>query len=336
MPGLKPILNLTGQRFGKLVAVERVPTGHWRCQCDCGNESLVTIGNLRSGNTRSCGCGRLSGLLSVQEDRVMRRWAERDSLMIGKRFGKLIVLRQLRRPEFARSSVAWECQCDCGNKVVRQSSYFTPAVRKRVIVECPRSCGCLDEQNKTAIVSYTIERQKDKRVKSRARMLNGRFGRLVVESRADDDTRYGRVRDQWNCRCDCGKVCVRLGMLLRRGGAHSCGCLKANPRRQYKGLPGVTSLVGQRFGRGVVLSWNPTLTEQGIIGRHGTEWVLRCDCGQTYTALTNTLTSGARKSCGCARRDYYARGKSAKSLEGPDSVPADSRSNEADGKTACR
>jgi len=28
----------------------------WLCQCDCGNEVTVSGNNLRSGNTKSCGC----------------------------------------------------------------------------------------------------------------------------------------------------------------------------------------------------------------------------------------------------------------------------------------
>mgnify|MGYP000449861053 CR=1 FL=1 len=55
-------LDLAGQRFGRLVALEAVGSnGHrvtWRCRCDCGNEHRVTATDLRSGSTRSCGCLR--------------------------------------------------------------------------------------------------------------------------------------------------------------------------------------------------------------------------------------------------------------------------------------
>ncbi len=54
--------NLQGQRFGRLLAIERGPNqGYrvmWRCVCDCGTECLVDSPNLVSGNTRSCGCLR--------------------------------------------------------------------------------------------------------------------------------------------------------------------------------------------------------------------------------------------------------------------------------------
>lgn len=54
------IIDLTGQRFGKLVALEYVgrKRGHsfWRCKCDCGNESVVRYQLLAKGSTKSCGC----------------------------------------------------------------------------------------------------------------------------------------------------------------------------------------------------------------------------------------------------------------------------------------
>lgn len=52
--------DLTGQRFGRLVAVQTVSSskGHirWLCQCDCGREVSAFTDNLRRGHTRSCGC----------------------------------------------------------------------------------------------------------------------------------------------------------------------------------------------------------------------------------------------------------------------------------------
>lgn len=53
--------NYLGKRVGKLVAFERVitPTGQqnkWWCRCDCGNEILVSQGNLAKEMTKSCGC----------------------------------------------------------------------------------------------------------------------------------------------------------------------------------------------------------------------------------------------------------------------------------------
>lgn len=56
--------DITGQRFGSLVAVRqhgRDPWGQllWLCSCDCGQDHVATGGNLRSGTTKSCGCRRV-------------------------------------------------------------------------------------------------------------------------------------------------------------------------------------------------------------------------------------------------------------------------------------
>lgn len=55
--------DITGQRFGSVVAVEYVgrdpKTGRsqWRCICDCGNLNFFCISkSLIKGTTRSCGC----------------------------------------------------------------------------------------------------------------------------------------------------------------------------------------------------------------------------------------------------------------------------------------
>ena len=60
-------LNLVGQRFGKLLVLERAgkaPAGQYmyKCLCDCGQNSIVRTGCLQSGHTKSCGCqGRQKG-----------------------------------------------------------------------------------------------------------------------------------------------------------------------------------------------------------------------------------------------------------------------------------
>lgn len=54
------MIDLTGQRFEKLLVLSRADSPNkqaaWRCQCDCGNETVVLGWNLRSGHTTSCGC----------------------------------------------------------------------------------------------------------------------------------------------------------------------------------------------------------------------------------------------------------------------------------------
>jgi len=57
------LIDLTGERYGRLVVLERAPNDGrrtmWRCVCDCGTEVVVRAENLRSGNTKSCGCYKI-------------------------------------------------------------------------------------------------------------------------------------------------------------------------------------------------------------------------------------------------------------------------------------
>lgn len=56
-------LDITGERYGALVAVSRVGSvgkgrnhaSAWLCRCDCGRTKVVRLGNLRSFGTTSCG-----------------------------------------------------------------------------------------------------------------------------------------------------------------------------------------------------------------------------------------------------------------------------------------
>ena len=52
--------DITGKRFGRLVAIKKVGTLRrhplWECQCDCGNKTTAIVSTLKSGKKRSCGC----------------------------------------------------------------------------------------------------------------------------------------------------------------------------------------------------------------------------------------------------------------------------------------
>lgn len=58
----RPTIDITGRRFGRLVALNYAyrlgEYKYWRCQCDCGQITLVEKGHLTNGLTKSCGCIR--------------------------------------------------------------------------------------------------------------------------------------------------------------------------------------------------------------------------------------------------------------------------------------
>lgn len=59
--GCKSKGNITGKRFGKLIAIKRVGKDKygeflWECKCDCGNHKVCTYQMLTQNKVKSCGC----------------------------------------------------------------------------------------------------------------------------------------------------------------------------------------------------------------------------------------------------------------------------------------
>lgn len=64
---MRPI-DLTGQRYGRLVAISRDSYKNkktwWKFQCDCGSLFVTTLDRVRSGQTKSCGCQNIDSIRS--------------------------------------------------------------------------------------------------------------------------------------------------------------------------------------------------------------------------------------------------------------------------------
>ena len=52
--------DLTGEKFNRLTVLGRAGShggrACWNCLCDCGQSVIVETADLKSGNTKSCGC----------------------------------------------------------------------------------------------------------------------------------------------------------------------------------------------------------------------------------------------------------------------------------------
>lgn len=59
---MSKLIDLTGQRFGRLTVIKKIPSyntnARWLCRCDCGKETAVLGTTLRRGESQSCGCFR--------------------------------------------------------------------------------------------------------------------------------------------------------------------------------------------------------------------------------------------------------------------------------------
>jgi len=71
------VIDETGKRYGKLLVLQRAGTHAtrdqvtWLCQCDCGRRCTVVGGDLRRGDTTSCGC--IKGTSLDDEDLAWRQ-----------------------------------------------------------------------------------------------------------------------------------------------------------------------------------------------------------------------------------------------------------------------
>ena len=93
----------------------------------------------------------------------------------------------------------------------------------------------------------------------------------------------------WVCQCDCGNFVVVTAGHLKSQHTKSCGC------HVYD------SIVGQRFGRLTVLSYDRTE------GKGHTYWNCKCDCGTVKSIRKDGLISGSVVSCGCYHRENTSK-----------------------------
>lgn len=63
---MSKLIDLTGQKFGRLTVIERAENSQkhtaWLCECDCGQKRVVQSDHLKSGHTKSCGCYKADNL----------------------------------------------------------------------------------------------------------------------------------------------------------------------------------------------------------------------------------------------------------------------------------
>lgn len=122
-------INLAGQRFGRLVAIETNGKNKnggtfWKCKCDCGNEVIVASGHLRSKHTQSCGC--------LQKDTMLDKIID----LTGFSFGRWTVIERVENDEYGKR--LWLCRCDCGvEKIIHGTSLKNGDTK---------SCGCWNKE----------------------------------------------------------------------------------------------------------------------------------------------------------------------------------------------
>lgn len=129
------------------------------------------------------------------------------------------------------------------------------------------------------------------------------FGRLKVVAlesmKAQPDSGY--LLAWWLCYCDCGgAVSVRTSS-LSSGNTSSCGCRSALVRRNFlkDSFGGIRDLTGKTFTRLTVIAIEK-------IEKKKVYWLCRCSCGTWRSIVSNHLTRGVTRSCGCLQKDVVS------------------------------
>lgn len=147
-----------------------------------------------------------------------------------------------------------------------------------------------------------------------ADLTNQKFGKLLVLERDYEEPQKHLNERQawWKCQCECGNVKSYRASVIKK--ATSCGCEKYQHRQPLtdeqkqhisEGLKNSKNkatihksslhLQGERFGLLTVLEETDVRKGQNVV------WKCQCDCGNITYTITNSLTKGDTKSCGCIK-----------------------------------
>lgn len=144
------------------------------------------------------------------ESKKLRESARgRECQMIGKRFSRLVVVKEVDRVCVGIKNVTWrrafKCVCDCGNTVI--------ATQLALNTENTRSCGCL---RLSSIREWNDKNSID---------WTGKIFHFLTVIGRHPVSIDGHRR--WICRCDCGVEKLVKAKSKTRLAAKSCGCKAA-------------------------------------------------------------------------------------------------------------
>lgn len=188
-------MDYTGAVVNNFKVLARLPQSYWEVVClGCNNPRQLRTNQLTNPEKYSFHCEHCENNTKPKQD------------LIGKKFGSLSVVQYVPKFKHVKKSNgkmqwmgAWECVCDCGNKLV--------VLTNRLINLKTTSCGCL---HKNKIIDLTGKS----------------FGKLKV-IRLESSKNNKRI---WSCQCGCGEIRLVPTDKLVSGKQVSCGC----SRKEYK------------------------------------------------------------------------------------------------------
>lgn len=225
-----------GKTYGKLTICSFADSIDYRtaviARCICGKEKSYILREIQSGNTKSCGCNKVSSRIE--------KCREEAKTFLGETFGRLTVLSIIDSPS-GKTRVS--CRCECG----REGDFNLNALKTGNTV----SCGCAK-----------AEIQTHKGMENSTNSIGKMYGNMEVLS--FDKTNNGK---SWvYCRCICGTEKSVPLTDLKLSKIQSCGCLRPKYKNDaIRTLAGnLTRLVAGSFQRNYIKKSASTVAIMGI------------------------------------------------------------------------
>lgn len=196
-PSCTDKLSIINKTFGKLTVLEASQYRDsnngsilYKCQCECGNIVYRRRQQLKDEHFSSCGCDM--------------KYKQREALkkeFIGKQIDDLLVL-SLNEDQFLYGEYTWNCQCKCGNIVIKNTSVLKDKKHYHSCNDCAR-------------VNHRVP-------------LNTKIGYLEIKNYINDPKDNSLVGYQ--CYCHKCNNLVNLdtvkyrNIVRRQGNIATCGC----------------------------------------------------------------------------------------------------------------
>lgn len=176
------VLCLSENRTGKAIM--------WKCLCSCGKIVDVAAGNLKSGNSKTCGDYEAHRKVKLQDV-----WKQTLDDLTGQIFGDWLV----KCRDGTSQPTRWICECEnCGTI----KSVLGNALKKGQST----SCGC--RKHNPSLTGKTV-------------------GKWLVGKRNKRKRPNGHYCTTYLCTCECGTERYVDESRLLNGTSLSCGCVKS-------------------------------------------------------------------------------------------------------------